>query len=106
MFTPFFGLHFQDQHVNVTEMDACVITKPLLPAWVDINTRDHFHLLPHADALHHYAAHLTKPGEEQLSRVLPAGLQADNRSGLGLPHHSAHHLALLLPCSLRFRAEC
>lgn len=38
MFTPFFGLHFQDQHVNATEMGACVIRKPLLPAWVDINT--------------------------------------------------------------------
>lgn len=38
MFTPFFGLHFQDQHVNATEMGTCVIRKPLLPAWVDINT--------------------------------------------------------------------
>lgn len=38
MFTPFFGLHFQDKHVNATEMGACVIRKPLLPAWVDINT--------------------------------------------------------------------
>lgn len=38
MFTPFFGLHFQDQHINATEMGACVIRKPLLPAWVDINT--------------------------------------------------------------------
>lgn len=37
MFIPFFGLHVQGQHLNVTEMGACVTRKPLLPAWVDVN---------------------------------------------------------------------
>lgn len=37
MFTPFLGLHFQGQRLNVTEVGACVIRKPLLPAWVDLN---------------------------------------------------------------------
>lgn len=36
-FSPFLGLHFQGQRLNVTETDACVLRKPLLPAWIDIN---------------------------------------------------------------------
>ncbi|KAM8759984.1 uncharacterized protein AB9X84_008214 isoform 1-T4 [Acanthopagrus schlegelii] len=38
MFTPFFNLHFQSKTLqNMTEKLACVIRKPLLPNWVDIN---------------------------------------------------------------------
>ncbi|XP_060894981.1 taste receptor type 2 member 40 [Labrus mixtus] len=39
MFTPFFFLHFQSQTLfsNVTEKAACVLRKPLFPAWVDVN---------------------------------------------------------------------
>lgn len=43
--------------------------------------------------------------EEQLGRVLPARLQANSCSGLGLPHDDAHHLALLLSCPVCIRAE-
>ncbi|XP_073321754.1 taste receptor, type 2, member 200, tandem duplicate 1 [Pagrus major] len=38
MFTPFLYLHFQSKTLpNMTEKAACVIRKPLLPNWVDIN---------------------------------------------------------------------
>lgn len=37
MFSPFLGLHFRGQRLNATEMGACVLRKPLLPAWMDIN---------------------------------------------------------------------
>ncbi|KAM7018118.1 taste receptor, type 2, member 200, tandem duplicate 1 [Tautogolabrus adspersus] len=39
MFTPFFFLHFQSKTLlsNMTEKAACVIRKPLFPAWVDVN---------------------------------------------------------------------
>lgn len=43
--------------------------------------------------------------EEQLSRVLPARVRADSRSGWGLPRHAAHRLALLPPGPLHVGAE-
>ncbi|KAL7390859.1 hypothetical protein ABVT39_000522 [Epinephelus coioides] len=86
-------------------------------AWLSVFLCDHLHLLPHPDALHDHAPDVTEAGRlplqthavraeeaEQLShrRVVPAGLQGDGGSGLGLPHH----LALLLPHHLCLRAEC
>ncbi|XP_049433684.1 LOW QUALITY PROTEIN: taste receptor type 2 member 40 [Epinephelus fuscoguttatus] len=39
MFTPFLSLHYHSKTLvpNVTEEAACVIRKPLFPAWVDVN---------------------------------------------------------------------
>ncbi|GAA6223743.1 taste receptor type 2 member 40-like [Lates japonicus] len=40
IFTPFFYLHFQSKTLapkNTTEKAACMIRKPLFPAWIDVN---------------------------------------------------------------------